>query len=195
MAIKYIKQSLFSLLILSVALPVSAHTGISEGTSLQHGLLHPLTGLDHLLVLLAVGAFAFQRGGQWRWQTPLIFLLGLFGGALLVVNGLALPGMEGMIALSVLLLGALLTANPKRLPLLVTTLIASFAVYHGYAHATEAAASASMGLYLFGICCSSALVLVMGVLLAACVKRLHSPALRWGGMGISMTGILLMLGV
>lgn len=61
MAIKLIKQSLFSLLVLSVALPVSAHTGAIDGASLHHSLLHALTDMGYLLALLVVGAVVIQR--------------------------------------------------------------------------------------------------------------------------------------
>jgi len=41
-----------------------AHTGGHIEHSLMSGLLHPLTGIDHLLVLLAVGLIAAKQGGK-----------------------------------------------------------------------------------------------------------------------------------
>lgn len=61
MAIKFVKQSLFSLLVLSVALPVTAHTGAIDGASLHHSLLHALTDIGYLLAFVIACILVFQR--------------------------------------------------------------------------------------------------------------------------------------
>lgn len=34
------------------------------------GFIHPLTGWDHLMAMLAVGLWASQLGGRARWALP-----------------------------------------------------------------------------------------------------------------------------
>ena len=51
-------------ILLSISLPAHAHTGIGAVHSLLDGLLHPLIGVDHLLVMLAIGLWAAMRGGR-----------------------------------------------------------------------------------------------------------------------------------
>ena len=47
-----------------LALPASAHeqTGLIGG--LTSGILHPLTGLDHLVAMVAVGLWGAELGGD-----------------------------------------------------------------------------------------------------------------------------------
>src|SRR5262245_7362162 len=51
-----------------------AHTGHGATASLFAGLAHPLSGLDHLTVMLAVGALAALKGGRALWLWPLTFV-------------------------------------------------------------------------------------------------------------------------
>lgn len=69
------------------------------------GFSHPFTGIDHLLVMLAVGYWAGQSQSAARWQLPHQFVLFMLGG---VVLGAMIPGMafiEAAIAVSVLAMG------------------------------------------------------------------------------------------
>ncbi|MGH8354011.1 MAG: HupE/UreJ family protein, partial [Pseudomonas sp.] len=67
-----------------------AHPG-HEVSGLAAGLLHPLSGVDHLLAMLGVGLWAGQRGGKALWLLPLSFMAMLAVGGLLGINGFALP--------------------------------------------------------------------------------------------------------
>ena len=55
------------------AAPALAHPG-HDGASLAAGLAHPLTGLDHLLAMLAVGLLAARRGGRALALWPAAFV-------------------------------------------------------------------------------------------------------------------------
>lgn len=59
----------FAVFLLMLALPAFAHPG-HDSNPLQDGLLHPLTGLDHLLMLLGTGALAALTGRSLTlpWQ-------------------------------------------------------------------------------------------------------------------------------
>ena len=121
----------------------SAHLGTDSGThhTLVDGLLHPLTGLDHLAAMLAVGLWSALSATSARriWLAPVAFAGMLLVGALLGLNGLELPAVEPMIAASLLVMG-LLVATRAKLPLAVTAgVVGVFAVFHGIAHGTELA--------------------------------------------------------
>lgn len=92
-----------------VASPASAHVGHAThgfGT----GFLHPLTGPDHLLAMVAVGVVAATwRTDRTLWSAPASFLLGMVAGGLGGIIGVPFPGAEVLIAASVLL-----WASPSR---------------------------------------------------------------------------------
>jgi urease accessory protein len=59
-----------------VLLPGLASAHILSGTThgLKDGLLHPWSGLDHLLAMFAVGLWAAQHRGASIWRIPLAFV-------------------------------------------------------------------------------------------------------------------------
>ena len=89
------------------ASPAFAHVGLhADGTA--SGLLHPFSGLDHVLAMVAVGLFAARLGGRALWAVPASFVGVMMLGGALGYSGLALPYVEPAIALSVIAMGALL---------------------------------------------------------------------------------------
>lgn len=125
------------LLFSSVALAHPDHFSY-ESSGFSSGLLHPLTGFDHLIAMFAVGLWAAQQQGKSRLAVPTTFVATMLIGGLLGANlGTSLPFMENAIAVSVLALG-LLVALAVRLPLLISVLVSAlFAINHGYAHGME----------------------------------------------------------
>lgn len=113
-----------------------AHPG-HESASFFSGFGHPVGGADHLLAMLAVGLLAARQAGRSRWALPLAFVVAMLAGAGLSALGVALPAVEGGIAVSVLVLG-LLIAFVVKLPLAAAApLVAAFALFHGHAHHAE----------------------------------------------------------
>ena len=49
----------------------SAHVGVGDTNGFVHGFSHPLSGLDHILAMVAVGLFATCLGGRALWLVPL----------------------------------------------------------------------------------------------------------------------------
>lgn len=112
-----------------------AHPGHDGG--LLTGLLHPLTGLDHALAMLAVGWWSACAGGRRWWQAPLLFAATAFLTALATYGlGFKWPGIEWLIAGSLLVLAALLWWQPAVKPVALG-LIAALALAHGAAHGAE----------------------------------------------------------
>lgn len=146
-----------------------AHPGHGADSFLQ-GFAHPFSGLDHLLAMLAVGLWAARFSGLPRWTLPLAFVSFMALG-----TGLALPMVEPMIALSVLVLG-LGAAMGSRLPLAAGAAVtALFALYHGQAHFAEIPAEASVAGFALGMLSATALLHGAGLLVALQSLR----ARRW----------------
>ncbi|MBB6252783.1 HupE/UreJ family protein [Nitrospirillum iridis] len=176
-----------------------AHPGMPGHThGFTDGLAHPFGGLDHLAAMTAVGLWAGQqaKGGQgdravWLW--PLAFLALLVAGAVAGANGLAVPGVEGGIVLSVVALGWL-TAFGARLPLAAgAALIATFAFCHGAAHGVEMPADADGLSYGLGFVTASAVLHLAGVGLSRLAERSGLRlAPRLAGLAMGVAGPLLL---
>ena len=173
----------------ALAAPLAwAHTGhgVAGATS---GLAHPFAGLDHLLAMLAIGAWAAQQADRARWAIPLAFVAAMAVGALAGFAGFAMPGVEPMIAASVVALG-LAVAAAVRAPLSAGVAIAAlFALFHGHAHGMEAA-SAPLAAYLGGMLVATGLLHGAGF---ATGLALRANALRWAGAAVAAGGMGLMI--
>lgn len=109
------------------------------------GFMHPLTGLDHLLVMLAIGLWAGKLasnaatnvGNKIRWQLPITFMGLMLVGAILGAQGFAFAGLETAIAASVMAMGLLLVISLPIKPALAIGMVAVFALLHGAAHGLE----------------------------------------------------------
>lgn len=116
-----------------VPLPALAHPGHAQAAGFVAGLLHPLTGLDHLLALLAFGAWSARQP-----ERPAVTcMLALAAGAALGMMGWRLPALEGAIALSLVLGGLLVVAAVRLPPAVAAVVIAVSALWHGNAHGLE----------------------------------------------------------
>jgi urease accessory protein len=123
------------------------------------GVLHPLGGLDHVLMIVAVSAWAalLKPAGRAVIATCLGAFVAI--GALLPVAPASGSGLEAAIALTVIGAGLLLALG-RRLPLWATgSLAALFALIHGFAHGAEGPATSP--LYVPGL-----VVATMGLALA-----------------------------
>lgn len=175
---------------LAIVAPAQAHTFGASGAAFGAGLAHPFLGLDHLLVMFAVGLWAAQQQGRVRLAVPTMFVAAMGLGALAAVIGLVMPGVETGIAASVVVLG-LLVAGRARLPMAVgLVLLAGFAVFHGHAHGTELPQAASIALYGLGMVLATMALHGTGFLFGDRLQRLNEAWLRAGGGAIVATGAL-----
>lgn len=164
-----------------------AHVGV-HGAGLTAGMMHPFSGLDHMLAMIAVGAWAAQQGGGARWAVPLAFVAMMAAGSAWGGLGGWLPGMESGIAASVLVLG-LLIAFSTRLPVAAgMALVGGFALFHGYAHGAEMPAVAGPWLYAIGFLLSTLLLHAAGLAMQGWLVRL-------GGAGLALAGMWMLAGI
>jgi len=146
-----------------------AHPGDVTGGAV-HGFTHPFLGIDHLLAMVIVGMWA-ARLGRRAWLLPAVFVAFMAIGALL--GDVALPYVEPMIALSVLVFG-LATAMAKRLPVWIGgVLVAVFALYHGHAHFTEMPDTSAAGFFA-GMLFATALLHMIGLFIPLGAMRLRA---------------------
>ena len=177
------------LLAAAFAAPLAwAHAGHAVGGAAS-GFVHPFAGLDHLLAMVAIGAWAAQQAGRARWAVPLAFVATMAAGALAGFAGFALPAVEPMIAASVVALGLAVAAG-VRAPIFAGVAIAAlFAVFHGHAHGAEAA-NAPLAAYLGGMLLATALLHGVGFTTGLVLR---AGALRWAGAVVAAGGVGLMI--
>lgn len=192
------RLSLAAVLVTAASLPAAAHTGVGIVHDLTHGLMHPFTGLDHVLAMVAVGVIAAQIGGPAIWRVPASFLAMMALGGGLAMTGAGLPFVELGIAASVIVLGA---AVALRLPLPGVAAMALggvFALFHGYAHGSEIPLDASAASYAGGFLLATALLHLAGLALGFGIGRIggvaRTQAFQAGGAATSLAGIGLLVG-
>ncbi|UYO93579.1 HupE/UreJ family protein [Pollutimonas sp. M17] len=180
------------MLISGVAL---AHPGHHDATGhmLLTGLLHPLTGTDHLLAMLAVGLWAATGAMSRRAALgmPLSFLALLFLGAMAGMAIADIPAIEPMIIASLLILGLLLVGRIKASPWAGPVLVATFALFHGIAHGVELAPGGSAAGYVAGFMLSTLALLLTGLGAGWLLRGRAVWLTRLAGAGIAAYGLAL----
>ena len=186
-----------ALLTALAALPTlaAAHGGADGGS--HHGLLaglqHPFTGLDHLLAMLAVGAWAAvgarHADAASLWRLPAAFVTLLLAGALAAAAGLALPAIEPMIAASLVALGLLLAARRELPAPAALALVSAFALFHGAAHGQELGGAPALA----GMVAATALLHAAGVGLGLALRAAPRVAGWLAGGATAALGLRLLL--
>ncbi len=181
------------------ATPAFAHPG-HGGHELVDGWMHPFTGADHLLAMVAVGLLAVRMGGRALWIMPATFLGGMLVGGLLASAGVSIPGgqfgiVEYGISASALVLGLLIAATgviPLKYGAMLVTL---FALCHGHAHAAEMTTGGSLPIYAAGFLLATTLLHASGIVLGMAMAHwLDNRAVRLAGGLISIAGLMLLCG-
>ncbi|NTW36771.1 MAG: HupE/UreJ family protein [Syntrophobacteraceae bacterium] len=167
-----------------------AHIEQGQATGFITGLQHPWSGLDHVLAMIAVGLWGAQLGNPAIWLLPVTFPMVMSMGAMMGLLGIPLPGVEIGIALSSILLGAMVfqEARPK-LPL-AALLVGFFAIFHGHAHGTELPAGQSGLLYSMGFVMATGVLHGLGITIGL-IHRWPAGQLALRGAG----GLIALMGV
>ena len=183
------------LLVLLTSNVALAHTGHGVSATLASGFLHPLTGLDHLLAMVAVGIWAAQIGGRALYALPAAFLSVMLIGGHLGMSGLALPAVESMIVGSVLMLGAAIALGRPLPWSLASAVVGGFALFHGFAHGAEMPAAATAATYGVGFLLATAALHGLGIGIGLALERLAARPLllRSAGAAVLVCGLGLML--
>lgn len=168
--------------------PAGAHPG-HGGSGFSAGLLHPLSGTDHLMAILLVGLWAGLVMRQATWVLPAAFLTAMlagfgfgagFGGAMA----------EMLILLSLLALGAAVAMTSRAPIVLAAAVVGLFGFAHGLAHGLETPAGALPLGFAAGFLISTAMLHGAGLALARLVPVAATRAVGVLGVGL---GALLMV--
>ena len=194
------KHSIYTLLAL-VALTgaAEAHVGVGSTVGFMHGFMHPLSGLDHMLAMTAVGLFAARLGGKALWLVPAAFVFMMAVGGAVGMSGLGLPGVELGIASSVIVLGAAVALDFSLPTSLAMGLVGFFALFHGHAHGAEMPIEASGFTYGLGFTFATALLHGFGVVLGLLIARIatqrgSSTVMRIAGGAMAFVGVGMLTG-
>jgi urease accessory protein len=140
----------------------SAHPGL-HAAGFADGFIHPFTGADHLLAMVAVGYWAGQFEGRARFVLPGVFAGLMVIGAALGYHAEAPALIEYGVAASVVVLGLLLAFEVKMPVAPAAALVGLFALCHGFAHGAEAPAAASQALFFGGFVAASLILQGFGL--------------------------------
>lgn len=191
------KKLAFTAALALVAGPALAHTGQGDAHGFLHGVLHPLTGPDHLLAMLAVGLWSGFVLPNRFWAGAATFLGAMTVGAGLSWAGIAFPAVEAVILASVVVFGLLVLLSRPGQPHWQTGAslgaIALFASAHGHAHATEA--TGTVATYLAGFLLATLALHLAGIGIARSIANRTAARVLQGGMGfgIAASGLYLLM--
>jgi urease accessory protein len=191
-----IKRTTLSALALAAAvLPAHAHVAAGLTSSLSAGFGHPLSGLDHVAVMIAVGLWAAQKGGRAVWAWPTAFVGVMLAGGVLGMAHVAVPFVEPAILASVVTLG-LMVALAVDLPVSAgVAIIGGFAFFHGHAHGTEVAAGEGGLQYMAGFAVATALLHGSGIATGVGLGARFGRLVRAAGAACVAIGAGLAFGV
>ena len=155
-----------------------AHPGHGAEAGLVTGFIHPMSGLDHIAVMVGVGLLAARLGGRALWLLPASFLALMTAGGVLGMAGASSPLTETMIGVSVVaMLAALILRWSPPAPA-AAAMVGAFALFHGLAHGAELPANASSFAFAAGFILATALLhgvgLVAGLLISRQFARVRS---------------------
>jgi urease accessory protein len=192
---EFFMRAIASLLVaLLVLVPTAAfaHPGHGPEIGLMAGFLHPLTGSDHILCMVAVGVFAVVLGGRALWLVPLSFVGMMVVGFLLGAGGVNLPYVELTIGLSSVVIGAV-AAWGRPMPVgAAMALVGTFAIFHGGAHGAEMPHDAGGLEFALGFVAATGLLHLSGIASAVGVAELAGrygrPVARIAGVAFALGG-------
>jgi urease accessory protein len=157
-----------------------AHVSSGEAGGFLTGILHPVSGFDHVIAMLAVGLWGAQLGAPAMWLLPVVFPMMMACGGCLGLMGIPLPGVEVGIALSAVVLGLMVLTEARVKLQLAMVLVAFFAIFHGHAHGTELPAGQSGLLYSIGFVAATGCLHGVGI----AVGLIH----RWKAGRLALRG-------
>lgn len=173
-----------------VAGPALAHSGTGLAGGFISGVLHPLSGPDHLLAMVAVGLWGAFLGRPLIYILPMVFPAVMAIGGVLGMANVPLPPVEIGIAISVLVLGGAIAIGLKAPVWAASAMVAVFAIFHGYAHGQELPSAADPIGYSVGFVLATGSLHVVGILLGQMTHSRIGRRLAQGlGGAIAVAGV------
>ncbi len=186
---KFLVSAALPLMLLVVAAPAAAHNAASLSLSFGGGFLHPLSGPDHLLAMVAVGLWGAFLGRPLIYLLPVVFPTVMALGGVLGMAGVPFPSVEFGIAVSVIVLGAAILCRWQAPVWVAAPIVAVFGLFHGYAHGLELPSMADPLGFSLGFVLATGLLHVLGIAIGLLRTRPRGEGmLRLGGGLIALAG-------
>jgi urease accessory protein len=147
-----------------------------------------MSGLDHVIAMIAVGLWGAQLRMPAMWLLPVTFPLVMAFGGFLALVGVVLPGKELAIALSGLCLGAAVLTEFRPALWVAAILVGIFGLFHGFAHGPELPPGQDAVLYSIGFVLATGLLHIAGIGIGV----LHRW--QWGKIALRGAGGLVLCG-
>lgn len=181
------------LLLAVVPTAAAAHDGTGLTGGFVSGFLHPLSGFDHMLAMICVGLWGAFLGRPLIYALPMLFPSAMAIGGGLGMLGVPVPPVELGIAVSVLVLGAMILFAVRAPVLVACAIVAMFALFHGYAHGMELPSAADPVGYSAGFVLCTGLLHLIGIALGTLrAYPAGTLVLRGTGGAIAIAGIWFM---
>ncbi len=165
--------------------PIVAHAhpghNVAELSSIADGITHPFTGLDHLLLALAIGVWIAFSNGTLRKFLPVSFLIGGIAGALGGNLLGAFSGLEICVTAAALAIGCLALRDLRMGTSLSCVLAGVCTFFHGWAHGAEVPASIPASNYLGGVLLGTIFISMIGFSVGRLFARSNFTAGRKAG--------------
>ncbi|HET9832594.1 MAG TPA: HupE/UreJ family protein [Vicinamibacterales bacterium] len=178
------------LLVLCWVRVAEAHVQHGEAAGFVTGFTHPISGLDHVLAMIAVGLWGAQLGAPAVWLLPVAFPMVMALGGMVALIGVPLPGTEIGIAVSAILLGGAVMSEARPPLVIAASIAAFFAIFHGYAHGAELPSGGDGLLYSIGFVVATGGLHAVGIAIGV-VHRWSwgRKALRLAGGAVGTAGM------
>ncbi|HVT89123.1 MAG TPA: HupE/UreJ family protein [Tepidisphaeraceae bacterium] len=193
---RLLKRNLTALLAVALVLcwaqSARAHVETGKAAGFANGFKHPWSGWDHILAMIAVGIWGAQLGAPAVWLLPVVFPMVMAFGGFLGLIRIHLPGVEYGIALSAVLLGAMVLgevrSRRKGFIFFAAALVGAFGLFHGHAHGSEMEEGQSAMLYSIGFVIATGTLHACGI----AIGLVH----RWpvGRVALRAAGALILVG-
>lgn len=180
----------FALLLLLWPMPAFAHEAKSLQLGIVGGMLHPLSGPDHLLAMVAVGIWGAFLGRPLIYLLPIVFPTLMAIGGVVAMAGVTFPPVEIGIATSVIVLGAAILFAYRAPVWLAMSVVGLFGLFHGYAHGLELPSMADPIGFSLGFVVATGSLHIAGIVLGLIHNRRGGETLLRGvGGAITVAGL------
>src|SRR5262245_30197033 len=176
---------LATLLLLMLTHTASAHTETGGIGGFLSGFKHPLTGLDHIVAMVAVGLWGAYLGAPAMWLLPVVFPVVMALGGALGVLGMPMPGVEKGIALSGVMLGLAVAFAARPKLWIAAVMVGFFAIFHGHAHGTELPEASNAITYAIGFVIATGLLHLSGIAFGLLTRW------PWGRIAVRAAGAVI----
>ena len=167
-------------------MPVS--TGAFEG-----GLTHPLLSLEHALAFAAVGFWAGQLGRRAHLRVPVAFLFAIWLGLVLNLRLVALPFVDIVNFISLIVFGGLVAAHARPNWLWACAIASVFGIFHGFANASAMPLQWEAGSFAAGTAVAGTAVMALCSFATAKLDKFPlTIVFRVAGSWVAATGLLML---